>query len=60
MFEILFTGYRILFSQLVMKFNTTGIEAYYIYMHNPVVFVPGRFGAKNGGAMLYLKVPNNT
>ena len=48
------------FSQLVLKLNTTGIESYYIYMHNADDFVPGRFGAKYGGAMLYLKVPTNS
>lgn len=42
-----------------MKFNTTGIESYHIYMHKAGDFVPGRFGAKYGGAMLHLKVPAN-
>ena len=40
-----------------MKLNTTGIESYNIYMHSKDYFVPGKYGAKYGGAMLYLKSP---
>ena len=41
--------------QIAMKLNTSGIESYNIYIHAKDYFVPGKYGAKYGGKMLYIK-----